>query len=384
MNNKKIKILYVNYAPYENQGKILDFLIDEFRYVFMISIGHYNINVEHTTNKLTVYKNKKIVDENFFFHLPVATPLVFILLPVRSIILLFQMILLTRKIAKEYGPIDYYFTVNGYTAWIGLLLRRLGLVHKTIYWVCDYYPIKHKDKVIQAMRWLYWQFEKNTASSDLLAFHNTRLIDKWRKEKVRFSRSKTVLVPIGTSKEKLNRKKPCELTLCFLGVLKRSQGVDFIISSADLIEKEFPNATIHIIGPGPDKEYFVKKAKSKKAKIIFHGYVNEKKLNNIISNCHIGFALYMPDPSNVSYYGDPGKIKKYISHGLPVITTNIHKFTNEIKQENAGIIIEYENKKELIKAIETIILNYKKYQENVLRIRKKYFYRNIYKKIFAF
>jgi glycosyltransferase involved in cell wall biosynthesis len=380
MKNKKI--LYVNYAPYENQGKILDFLISEYRYVFLISIGHHSLGKKRITNKLTVYKNGKKINESFFFLLSVPSRLIFVLLPIRSVISMFQLVIHAYQLNKVYGAIDYYFTPNGFTAWVGLLLRRLGLVDKTIYWVCDYYPIKHKDKIIQAMRWLYWQFEKHTVSSDLLAFHNTRLIDKWKEEGLCFGQSKTVLVPIGTSKEKLHRKKPSELILCFLGVLKRSQGVDFIIDSANLIAKEFPNVTIHIIGPGPDRKYFKRKARLKKANIIFHGYVSEKEMDAIISSSNIGLALYVPDPSNVSYYGDPGKIKKYLSHGLPVIATNIHEFTQELKEKKAGILIDYGNKKQLLEALQRLLLQYGKYQKNVITLRDAYYYRYVYKKMF--
>lgn len=381
MKNKKI--LYINYSPYENQGKVLDFMLEEFRHVFLISIGHHNIGKKKVVNKLSLYRNGKLVSEQFFFHLPIPSPLVFILLPARSIASFLSIVWHTHLLQKKYGTFDYYFTVNGYTAWIGLVLRRLGFVDKTIYWVCDYYPLNHKDLVIRVMRWLYWQFEKHTIHSDRLAFHNNRLVNKWKEQGLSIDAEKMVLVPIGTSFERMSQKKPSGLSLCFLGVLKQSQGVGFIIDAASLIQQAIPRTTIHIIGPGPDTDYFKKRANKKNARVIFHGYVTEQELDAIIRTCHIGLAPYVPDPSYVSYYGDPGKIKKYVSHGMPVIATNIHEFTHKLEEYNAGVLVKYGGKKELVKAIQMIKRNYPVYQRNVMKLRRQYNYRRIYQKMFA-
>ena len=36
-------IIYVNYSPYENSGKILDYLLENFKYVFLFTLGFHNI-----------------------------------------------------------------------------------------------------------------------------------------------------------------------------------------------------------------------------------------------------------------------------------------------------------------------------------------------------
>ncbi|MCR4263235.1 MAG: glycosyltransferase, partial [Candidatus Roizmanbacteria bacterium] len=158
--------------------------------------------------------------------------------------------------------------------------------------------------------------------------------------------------------------------------------IDFIIDSADMIARSFPHAAIHIIGPGPDGNYFKKKARTKNANIIFHGYVDDAELDAIVSKCHIGLAPYVPDPSHVSYYGDPGKIKKYLSHGLPVIATDIHEFTRQLEKYEAGILISYGNQKQLVSAIKNLMRNYHEYQKNAVALRDRYNYRVIYKKMF--
>jgi len=335
------------------------------------------------TNRLTIYENKKIVEEVDLFYLPVPSSLVFLILPFRSFLNFWQILWQSQKLRKKYGKIDIYFTVNGFAAWIGLILRQLGIVDKTIYWVCDYYPMDHKSRIIKFMRLLYWQFEKRTVSSDKLAFHNQRLVDAWQKHRILLKKYKALLIPIATSETKVKKgKNPHKVKLCFLGVLKKSQGLDFIIDSAQELQATFPGITVEVMGPGIDEGYFKKKAAQSLLKCNFYGYVTDKEIDNIISHSTIGVAPYLPDPDEVSYYGDPGKVKRYLSLGLPVITTPIHEFTKELESSRAGILVEYGNSKQLVKAIKKINSNYQTFSKNAADLNKKYFYKDIYPKMF--
>lgn len=381
------KIVYINYSPYENQANILDFLTEEYKNVFLFSIGHHNLGKNQRTNKITVYENKKIKKEIHFYFLYTSTQFVFAIAPFRSLLNFIQIIWQCRRLKKEYGNLDIYFTVNGFTAWIGLVLKRLSLVDITIYWVCDYYPIIHKNKMIQIMRWLYWQFEKRTTDSDILTFHNDRIVEVWKKNKLLPKDYKATLIPAATAKtvSSMNKnKKHKKIKLCFLGVLKRSMGLDYIIDSTDLLYKNFPELVVEIIGPGPDTEYFKEKAKKTPITFNFHGYLSEVEVEKVISHSLIGLAPYMPDPSHVSYYADSAKMKKYISLGLPIIATKVHEFSEEVERFNAGVIVRYGDSQQLVDAIKRINANYNSMSKNVMKLNKKYFYKNIYPKMFEF
>lgn len=381
---KDKKIVYVNYSPYENQGNILDFLIEEYKYVFLFSIGHHNLGKKQKTNKITVYENKKIIKNIHLFLLHTSSQFVFTIIPFRSLINFIQITWQCKRLEKEYGNLDIYFTVNGFTAWVGLVLRRLGLVDMTIYWVCDYYPIFHKSKMIQTMRWLYWQFDKRTSTSDILAFHNNRIVDVWKKNNVLSQDYNATLIPIATAKTvSINKNKNNEkIRLCFLGVLKKSMGLDYIFDSANVLSKNFPGLVIEIIGPGPDKEYFKKIAKRSHVTCNFYGYLSEEEVEKVISRSTIGIAPYMPDPTQVSYYADSAKMKKYISLGLPIIATKVHEFSEEVERYNAGIIVKYGDSQQLVNAIKEINANYDSMLENVMELNNKYYYKNIYRKMF--
>lgn len=381
---KAKKIIYINYSPYENQGNILDFLLEEYKYVFLFSIGHHNLGKNQITNKITIYENKKIKKEIHFYYLHTSTKFVFAAIPIRSFLNLIQIVWQSRRLKKEYGKSDIYFTANGFTAWVGLVLRTLGLVRMTAYWVCDYYPNNYKSKIIRFMRWLYWQFDKRTTSSDILVFHNNRIVNVWKEKNVLPRNYKATLIPIATAKIlTINKKKDHEqIRLCFLGVLKKSMGLDYILDSTRLLSKNFPNLVIEIIGPGPDGEYFKKIARKSSVTFNFHGYLTENEVEQVISHSTIGIAPYMPDPTQVSYYADSAKMKKYIGLGLPIIATKVHEFAEEVEKNKAGVMVEYGNSQQLVDAIKEINSNYDVFLKNVMKLNNKYYYKNIYPKIF--
>jgi len=64
MRNRK-SVIYVNYSPYENSGKILDYLLENFDYVFLFSLGFYNLKNKKRYNTLFIYKKKKLLKKPF-------------------------------------------------------------------------------------------------------------------------------------------------------------------------------------------------------------------------------------------------------------------------------------------------------------------------------
>lgn len=378
-------IIYVNYSPYENSGKILDYLLENFKYVFIFSLGFHNLKEKKKYNKLSVYYRGKSSKEVYLFQLPVPKTLLFVTLPLRSFIVFIQILIYTYWLKKKYGKINIYFTVNAFTAWIGNVMKRFGLVSKTIFWVWDFYPPVHKDKIIMLMRQIYWQFDKISSHSDRVVFVNHRLIDLRKDIGIIPKKANYPIIPIGTDKfSNLSSKGEKSVILGFIGMVKKSMGLDVVFDNADQIIKDFPNTRLEVIGSGPDMEYFKSKAKNSAVATTFHGYLEGESFNQVLEKCSIGIAPYLPDPSNVSHYGDAGKVKRYLSLGLPVIITDIFEFAKEIEKSKAGEIIRYDKPKELINAIKKIMSNYNQYQKNALKLREKLYYKKIYPKMFEF
>ncbi|TSC88404.1 MAG: glycosyltransferase [Microgenomates group bacterium Gr01-1014_16] len=376
-------IVYTNYSPYENSGKILEYLKENFNYVFHFSIGFYNLRNKKNYNRLLVFRKGDLIIEKVLFQLPIPKSLIFLLLPVRSIINFFQIVAYSLWLKRKFGKIDYFFTVNAFIAWIGINLRYFGAVSKTIFWVWDYYPPIHPSKVVMLMRYIYWQFDRVSSYSDKVAFVNNRLLNL-RKDLGIYARdAKHTIVPIGTDYFPYHKKhNPKKVVYAFIGVLKINQGPGVIFDHSQTLFKSIGNFSYEVIGSGPDEEILKAMAKKTGVKAKFYGYLEGDSFNQVLQKSTLGIATYIPDPSNVSYYGDPGKIKRYICLGLPVILTNVLEFSHEVEKAKAGIIIRHDDPQALAKATQKIISNYSFYSRNAYRLSQKYYYKKIYPEMF--
>lgn len=387
MNDKRSQsVIYVNFSPYENAGRILDYLQDTFKYVILFSFNFHKLGRTKRSNKIYIFHNKKVIQKLNLYQIPVPRKLVFPLLPIRSMLIFIQIFLYSSYLKNKYSQIDYYFTVNAFTAWVGQVVKRFGFVKNTIFWVWDYYPPLNDDKIIMFMRKIYWQFDKISSNSDRLIFLNKRLKELREKIGILDLNKNSSIVPIGTEIKFSSKRLPKNsVILCFIGVLKKSQGLGLVFQNLPKLQSLYPQLRIEIIGSGPDENYFKNLAKGSTAKINFYGFLDEsqnKKISRIFSNSTIGIATYVPEKSNVSYYGDPSKIKMYLSFGLPVITTNVFAFSEEIRKTKSGIIINYHKKGELITAINKINRNYSYYRNNAKKLAKKYYYKKLYAEMF--
>jgi len=379
----KRSIIYVNYSPYENSGHILDYLLENFDSVYLFSLAFHTFG-KKSQNKFTTYRKGKLQQEEYLFYMNVPASLVFLFIPIRSLLNALQMVKKIVMIKKTYGNVDTFFSVNAFTAVIGILLEKFHLVNKTVFWVWDYYPIQHKNLIIRTMRWLYWQFDKVAVKSDNTIFLNERLLKVHKISGLISKSAKFPFVPIGTGQILPKKEKGLKkIKVGFIGVLKKSQGLDFIFDAGMLLSEKFPEIVFEIIGSGPDEKYFKNRAKKCPITINFHGLVDEKEFKRILYNCTLGIAPYVPDESNVSVYGDPGKVKRYLEFNLPTIITNVFEFSKELERTDAGVIVKYGDAKDLVAAIGKIVKNYNKYTQNAIKLNKKYHYRDIYQVMFA-
>ncbi len=381
---KSKSIIYINYCPYENSGHILDYLLENFEYVFLFVLGFHTLGGKKKLNKLIIYKNGEVLQEKHLFYMSIPQYLVFFLVPVRSSMNALQILINSIILNIKYGKVDILLSVNAFTTVLGMFLQKVGLVTKNVFWVWDYYPIEHPSLIVRIMRWMYWQLDKLATYADKVVYLNNRLAEVRIKAGLIPSLRGITKVPIAMGellpvKEK-NLKK---IRLGFIGVLKSSQGIDMLFDSADALYKAFgKNIEVELVGSGPDEAHFKIRAKTSPITFNIHGLVSEKKFKQILYNCTIGIAPYVPEDSNVSRYGDPGKVKRYLEFNLPSIITDVFEFSKDLKKNNAGIVIEYGNEKELVAAIKKITRSYKTYVKNVVRLHDTFYYRNIYPVMF--
>lgn len=380
---KRRSIIYVNFAPYDNAGKILDFLVENFYVVIHFSYDHLRLK-RGRRSKLTVYENRTPIFKKNLIWLRTHKIFLFPSLPLVALLIIGQSLWHIFRLKNQYKKFDIYLTVNAFTAWSGNIFRKLNLVDKTIFWVWDYFPQNYPDWRLQITRWVYWKFDKPALLfSDKIVFLNRQLkIARENHEKKIIDKEYTI-IPIGTnpSNQAVSGKK---IIIGHLGMLKKGQGLDLLFDNLKTLLKLFPQARVEIVGSGPEEDHFKTRARRFQDKVRFYGFVEkDDEVDNIVRNWSIGIATYMPEKWSEHYWTDPSKIKAYLSQGVPVITTNVPEFAKEVESYNAGIVVDYYRNAEFIEAISKILKDRKKFSDNAFILAKKYNYKVLYPKIFT-
>ena len=98
--------------------------------------------------------------------------------------------------------------------------------------------------------------------------------------------------------------------------------------------------------------------------VEFKGFIKDHKdVENILTKCAIGLAVYEPDPDSFTRYADPSKPKQYMACGLPVIITAVPWVAEEIEKKHMGLVIKYD-KNALAEAIIKLLKDDKLYTES--------------------
>lgn len=377
-------IIYANFAPYDNAGNILDFLVDNFLFVAHFSFQFHNLSNKTQENVLTIYKKGEQAYHISFFNLRVTESLLFLFLPISGSLFLIQLVWFIFLLRIRGNKFDYFFSVNALTAWFGNLLRSLGVVKETVYWVWDYYPLKATSLQEKIIRFIYWYVDSNSSkNSTKTVFLHPKLREIREEITDNKQMLKKQIVPIGTSMINASNNAKYPLIVGYLGVIKKTQGIDILLDTFQDLLKKFPKLTIEIIGSGPEEQKLRKRAKVFGRKIKFYGYIESLFIvQTIMTRWSIGVATYLPVPDNPAYFTDPSKIKTYLSASVPVILTDVSPFNEEVTKSKAGVVISY-SKDEFIKAVNTILGAQTLFSQNARKLAKKYDYKKIYRQFFT-
>src|SRR3990167_4537844 len=150
-------------------------------------------------------------------------------------------------------------------------------------------------------------------------------------------RNKITVLPMGITKPSAlpKFKKEKVPTIIFVARLVRSKGVEDAVSVCKILEKEFPDIKLWIVGPG--EESYVRKLKNKvqglrlEENISFFGFVSQSKKFELMQKAHIlivpsikeGFGLTIPEAGLM---------------GTPSVAYNVEGLRDIIK--NNGLLVE--------------------------------------------
>lgn len=240
---------------------------------------------------------------------------------------------------------DIYIGVGHFHTFIGLILKKLGICQKVVYYCGDYFEVNGKSDYKRKVFQLFDKFDVRYA--DAIWNSTQAMIDTRKKAKVLVRKDiPNFVAPFGHNINDIFLKNKLFNTnnLVFIGNLQPGRGLDLILEIFPRLIKKVPDIKLDIIGTGIYKDELIKRIQglSLGDYIILHGFVDSKQiLDKIFSKCVVGLALYSPEDDNFTKYVVPGKIIEYVSRGLPVITTGVPPIAVEIKKYGAGAVINY-------------------------------------------
>jgi len=153
---------------------------------------------------------------------------------------------------------------------------------------------------------------------------------------------------------------PFKPLIVFAGTLIPAKGVDYLIRALAIVNRQFPEMKLALIGPETDKNYVSElraliKELGLKEKVLFVGQVSQVELADWFSRAKI---FVLPSLSE----GLGRVIFEAMAAGLPVIGANVGGIPDLIKDSQTGWLVPPADEKELAEKIIWLLDNYDKAQ----------------------
>lgn len=342
----------------------------------LVFLGHPFSFAPDVRSFQRIYQGGKLVQKNWApkVRLPGLTWYL------KDIFFTFFWILAKRK------KFDLFFGVNGLNASCGILLKKLGLVGKVVFYVIDYIPQRFENPILNS---LYHFIDRFAVAYSDFVYNLSPIMVKEREKRgvAKKYRAKQLVVPVGTE---LKVKPPSfskihRFDIAYLGHLVEKQGIQLVIQALPKILVKLPSVRFLILGGGEYEGKLKKMVKrlNLEDRVEFAGFIaDHTKVEKRLSFAALAVAPYTDDPKNFVRYTDPGKVKAYLAVGLPVIITNVPAVAEEIARKHCGLVTNY-NVDEFAQAVIKILGNealLKQFRQNAAELGQKYDWNLIFEK----
>jgi len=282
---------------------------------------------------------------------------------------------------------DLFIGMDNLLAFVGLILKKFGIVKQVYYVVIDYMPRRYNNFILN---YIYYSLDKYVLyKSDMVFSLNdkiikSRIIDrKYNKNKVKY-----FITPYGnhsslrTNSDYYNYGKN---TIVYFGGIMRDKGSElFVPIVKSLIKRGFSDLKFLVIGGG-DLDYLKNEVKINNLDNYFEitGRIDShEEAENLLLKSAIALAPYYPEDKNsISYYSDMGKVKVYLGCGLPIVITDVPPIAKVIDNEKAGIITQYDPE-EIAEKIIKIRNEIDIYKKNAISLGKSFDWQKIFDSYF--
>lgn len=262
---------------------------------------------------------------------------------------------------------DLFIGIDCLNALAGIVLRKLGIVKRVIFYPVDYATNRFDDILENMAYQKLVQFA--THNSDLIWSVSQRIAQHIQKFEV--PDEKVIIVPHGYNPPpekpaKASFLDPTYKKLVYVGNLEPESGLQLVLESLPEIVKRVPEVRFYIIGHGSREnietlERLVKKHRLDRY-VHYLGVMLNKDVLNFLLQCDVGMATFPPVRSRVHFVDMSMKAREYLACGLPVIATKVSGNGSIIKSKQAGIAINYD-KDEVVEAVVRLLTDEKFYKK---------------------
>lgn len=282
---------------------------------------------------------------------------------------------------------DLYIGCDGLNAFLGVLLKRLRVVGKVIFYTIDWTERRFRNRFYNA---IYHFVDRCAVRHSDYVWNISKRIAKIRKEQG-LENGKNIFVPVGVNLEEVESvfpEKADPKKIVFLGALEKSKGIELVIDAWPKILEKILDAELIVIGKTPTgagiKPYEDELEGMKNVRLM--GVLSHGEVLKVLPECGVGLAPYSPDADSISRFSDPSRVKDYLACGLPVIITSVPEIAQEIKGKKAGVMIEY-TEDSLTNALIKLVQDrttYQAYRRHATKLGADYNWKSILNKALSY
>ncbi len=267
---------------------------------------------------------------------------------------------------KSKEQLELFVGVDPLNALAGVLLNKIGRVRTVIMYTIDYVPQRFSNRLLNR---LYHQIDSYCVKKCQKIWNLSPRMAEERTKKNVLKDDRQIVVPIGVNFDRIKRLPFKEINrkwIAYMGHLRKGQGLELIVETLPRVVKEIPDVQLLIIGTG-ELENSLKKRIAElgiNKNVEFKGFIKDhKNVENMLTKCAVGLAVYEPSPDSMTQYTDPSKPKQFMACGLPVIITAVPWVAEEIEKKHMGLVIKY-NENALAEAVIKLLKDDKLYIES--------------------
>jgi glycosyltransferase involved in cell wall biosynthesis len=261
---------------------------------------------------------------------------------------------------------DIFFGVDPLNSFAGIFLNKIKRTRKVILYTIDYVPKRFSNNFVNQ---IYHQIDSYCVNNSHQIWNLSSRMAEERTKKNVLKDDRQIVVPIGVNFDRIKRLPFKEINrkwIAYMGHLRKGQGLELIIETLPRVVKEIPDVKLLIIGTG-ELENSLKKRVAElgiSKNVEFKGFIKDHKdVENMLTQCAVGLAIYEPSSDSITQYTDPSKPKQYMACGLPVIITAVPWVAEEIEKKHMGLVIKY-NENALAEAVIKLLKDDKLYTES--------------------